>query len=1820
LQWIVASKMAVHMSGCSHRFCLVQPRKLVRKVFTSMFVAGLRRSFLFLCALSLCVVALADTPGQRLVPISGGSRRTDAIQAVQIPIGARAIPRLHGPDRSTRAANLRAAAVSGVSAASQAAKQRRVTTETIHTTAGAWDALTLADTSAIPPYPNGAAGPTQLLVIAQGRMRTFTKAGVADGVIDLDPSSFFSSTMTPGTPNLNFATYTRVRYDRFTNRWIIAAVDLPCSDALCSGVMANRVMFAVSDAASNGVISGSTVWTFCAFASDPTNPVADLSLGVDVHALYFGANMYSSTGSFLGTKGYVVQKSSVLAPGPMAVTSFDLVSDGTSAGPLTAQGVDNYDAGATEGYFVGVDNLTFSTIMFRRVSNPGSATPSISANIAVTVPTTTFPNRVEHAGNTGGTNGNLDALDDRLSEATIRNGRMWAAHNFRVNTTGVANTAAQSRNAVRWYEFANLTGTPTVAQSGTIYDSAATRAAARQYFLPSIAPNGQGHVVLSATMAGTVGATPVYVGRLAGDTLGTMTGPPSVAATTFGTTTANYNPPGDPGGAGGRRWGEYSRTFVDPIDDMTIWTIQQYNQALNTYAIRVGRLNAPPPSAPVCAAGTFNGPTGNLVVTGVSDNGSGFYDPGANLPAPAPPFSHLTASVSNATVNSVTFNSTSQVTLNITMFATGPQNVTITNPDGQSATTNGCFTALNAAGVNYSLTKSDGGASVAPGGTVAYTLTYANDGDLAGSGVTLTETVPANTTFNAGASSAGWSCSPNNNAGSTCNLAVGSLAAHSSPQNAIFAVTVTNPLPPGVTQVSNTASIADDGTHGVDPTPGNNTASDTTPITGSPHLTLMKSDGGASVAPGGTVAYTLSYANSGNRGASGVVLTETVPSNTAFNAGASTAGWSCTPNNNAGATCTLPVGSLAAGGASQQVTFAVTAVSPMAAGVTQISNTASIADDGTNGIDPSPANTASDTTPIAGSPDLTLTKSDGNASVAPGGTVAYTLTYANGGNIGVSAVAITETVPANTTFNAGASTAGWSCAPNNDAGATCTLAVGTVAAGGGSQTATFAVTVDSALPAGVAQISNSASIADDGTNGTDATPADNSASDTTPLTGTAPDLTLTKSDGGASVSPGGTVAYTLTYANAGNIGASGVGITETVPASTTFNAGASTAGWSCAPNNNAGATCTLAVGTVAAGSGSSTATFAVTVDSALPGAVAQISNSASIADDGANGTDPTPGNNSASDTTPISGAAPDLTLTKSDGGASVSPGGTVAYTLTYANAGNIGASGVVLTEMIPANTTFNAGASTAGWSCTPDNNAGATCTLAIGSVGAGSGNQNAVFAVTVAAALPGGVTQISNSASIADDGANGTDTTPGNNSASDMTPLSGAAPDLTLTKSDGGATAAPGGTITYMLSYTNAGTRGASGVVLTETVPANTTFNAAASTVGWSCAPNDNAGATCTLAIGSVVAGSGNQTATFAVTVDAVLPAGVPQISNSASIADDGTNGTDPSPANNTASDTTPLTGGPDLTLTIADSPSSAATGATVVYTYTYRNAGSRGASGVVLTTTVPANTTFNAAASTAGWSCTPNNNAGAMCTLAIGSVVAGSGNQTATFAVTVDAVLPGGVTQISNSGSIADDGANGADLNPADNSATDTTPILAGALVFATKSVSGTFQGGTNVIYTIALTNSGAGPQADNPGNELTDILPAQLALVSATASSGTAVATIATNTVTWNGAIPTGGTVTITITATIVPATPVGTIVSNQASVSYDSNGDSTNDATTVTDSATSGGASDPTTFTIVPAAAATTVIPTLSDAVLMLLAALLAGVGLLTLQRFA
>ena len=560
------------------------------------------------------------------------------------------------------------------------------------------------ETGAFPPDTMGAVGPSQVVVFLNGRLRSFNKAtGAADGVLNVDTDVFFSSVMTPpAAGEVVFTTDPNVRYDRLSGRWFLNMIDVPLNSTTGATTKANRILIAVSN---SSTITPSTTWSFYQFLGDAALFTDYQSFGVDASAIYIGANMFTLAGSFNSTKGYVIPKAPAVAGAALTVWAFPgLVATSTGAGPFSPRGVDNPDPGNTgptaTGYFIGVDNATWNTLMIRRVTDPGntSVAPTISANISVTTPLTTrYPVLVPHLGNTGGSNGRLDGLDDRLYAATIRNGRLWTAHNVGVNNTGVSG-ASNNRNAARWYELQNLSTTPSVVQSGTLFDNNATNDAnQRNYWIPSIMVSGQGHVALGCSIAGTnERANAFTTGRLVGDTLGTLrNGPGGAGLPGYTNTTFSYNPPGDPGGPS-RRWGDYSFTSLDPLDDMTMWTIQQYTNGTNTYGVRVAQLIAPPPAAPDAVSVAAGVPSVNVNITGTSTSGSGFFDPGPNIGGTAVNFNHISASVSGSgvVVNSVTYVSPTQITLNLNTIgaAAGVRTLTVTNPDGQQQT--GSLTVL----------------------------------------------------------------------------------------------------------------------------------------------------------------------------------------------------------------------------------------------------------------------------------------------------------------------------------------------------------------------------------------------------------------------------------------------------------------------------------------------------------------------------------------------------------------------------------------------------------------------------------------------------------------------------------------------------------------------------------------------------------------------------------------------------------------------------------------------------------------------------------------------------------------------------------------------------------------------------------------------------------------------------------------------------------------------------------------------------------------------------------------------------------------------
>ncbi len=180
------------------------------------------------------------------------------------------------------------------------------------------------------------------------------------------------------------------------------------------------------------------------------------------------------------------------------------------------------------------------------------------------------------------------------------------------------------------------------------------------------------------------------------------------------------------------------------------------------------------------------------------------------------------------------------------------------------------------------------------------------------------------------------------------------------------------------------------------------------------------------------------------------------------------------------------------------------------------------------------------------------------------------------------------------------------------------------------------------------------------------------------------DLAITKTDGVTSYTPGGTLTYTIVVSNAGPSIATGAIVTDNKPTQVAQWT------WVCSGVTGGATGCDGVTNTAAnfsdtinlpAGS-SITYTVTTTTSSSATG---NLVNTASVAVPGGT-TDPTPGNNSATDTDTPNPVA-DLSVTKTDGVAIYSPGGTQTYTIVVSNTGPSNVTSALVTDNKPTQVT-----------------------------------------------------------------------------------------------------------------------------------------------------------------------------------------------------------------------------------------------------------------------------------------------------------------------------------------------------------------------------------------------------------------------------------------------------------------------------------------------------------------------------------------------------
>ena len=396
-----------------------------------------------------------------------------------------------------------------------------------------------------------------------------------------------------------------------------------------------------------------------------------------------------------------------------------------------------------------------------------------------------------------------------------------------------------------------------------------------------------------------------------------------------------------------------------------------------------------------------------------------------------------------------------------------------TNPNNNSAT---AVTTVTAS-ADLSVVKT-GPATANAGTNITYTIVVTNNGPSNAANVSLTDAVPANTTFVSESQSTGpvFSCvNPPSGGTGTVTCTIASLGLTS----ATFSITVhVNPGAVGAA-IGNTANVTASTT---DPNPGNNTSSVVTTGIGSADVSIVKT-AAAAAAAGTNLTYNINVTNNGPSDASSVTMSDTLPANTTFVSESQLTGpaFSCTnPAPGGTGTVSCSIATLTAG---TSATFSIVVQIAAAAPVGPSSNTATVA---TATTDPNPANNSSTAvTAIAlATADLSITKTPAPGPYGTGLPLTYTIVVTNGGPNTAASVTVTDTLPAGTTLQS--STPAGACTGT----AVVTCNAGTLVNGA---TATFTLTI--LLPATPGPITNTAVVSAAATN-PDPNPGNNTATST----------------------------------------------------------------------------------------------------------------------------------------------------------------------------------------------------------------------------------------------------------------------------------------------------------------------------------------------------------------------------------------------------------------------------------------------------------------------------------------------------------------------------------------------------------------------------------------------------------------------------------------------------------------------------------------------------------------------------------------------------
>ncbi|HKR02138.1 MAG TPA: DUF4214 domain-containing protein [Pyrinomonadaceae bacterium] len=454
------------------------------------------------------------------------------------------------------------------------------------------------DTGRIPPDTHGAVGLNHLMVVHNGRVRIQNRAGNVISNVSL--VNFWSAL--PNAPADIFDP--KVLYDPYSNRWMMTA----CAERRSAD---SSVMIAVSRTS-----DPTGVWNLYRVDADSADVLwADFpSIGFNKDWIVVQMNMFpitDGTGTFTSHL-YVFNKADLYAGGQGLYTLIKAPKLGGTMVPAIT-----YDATLPAVYVLQTWNSNSGGNGYLGLYSITGVVGSEVLNVA----NTTFPILIGTpnpwtvaAPEVGGTTDFAPQLssalkvqnnDARMHSVVYRNGSIWGVHTVFLPAGG-----SPTRSAVQWWE---LSPTGTIRQRGRIEDSTGNNF----YAFPSISVNRDNDVLIGYSRyspAQFVSAN--YSFRAATDPLNTLRDDTVLKAgdATY-YKTGSATPPQN-------RWGDYSATVVDPVNDKDMWTIQEYaaspgstSDRWGTWWGKVSLASAPTQPSIEILTGSYNEGAGRASIT-----------------------------------------------------------------------------------------------------------------------------------------------------------------------------------------------------------------------------------------------------------------------------------------------------------------------------------------------------------------------------------------------------------------------------------------------------------------------------------------------------------------------------------------------------------------------------------------------------------------------------------------------------------------------------------------------------------------------------------------------------------------------------------------------------------------------------------------------------------------------------------------------------------------------------------------------------------------------------------------------------------------------------------------------------------------------------------------------------------------------------------------------------------------------------------------------------------------------------------------------------